>query len=176
MAGIDSSDTKAMQEFAAQAEGIELGDDEPDPLDEYDGYESEGYLDLPKGDGVGRERLLNVLAVKVINPNIRNTKDSILYVVEQRLAIVPESSKRIVIVEKWFSPVNFKGYKFNRKKILLYGVDKDRPVAVYFYLENFYIAFGERLYELDETTAYTPFFAVKDSSLSRYLLNYEPRL
>jgi hypothetical protein len=162
-----------------EVETDELGTEltnEPDPLDSYEGYEGEGYLDLPKGDGVGRERLLGAFAAKVINPNARNKTDSALYVIEKRLAIIPESSHRTVIIEKWFSPVNFKGYKFNKKKVLLYGVEKDRPVAVYFYLENFYIAFGERLYELDETSAYTPFFAVQDSSLARYLLNYESRL
>ncbi len=168
-----TGNSELTEELGPDSSGLaEMGD----AMDSYQYDESGGYFSLPENEDVSREKLLQAVAVRVYQPGMRNSKDSALYVVEQRLTIVPESTPRTVIIEKWRSPVNFKGYKFNRKKVLLYGVEKDNAVVIYFYLENFYLAFDERLYELDETVSYTPFMAVKDTSLSRYLMSYEPRL
>jgi hypothetical protein len=142
-------------------------DDQPSEMP-YD--ENEGYMQAPGQVEVVRERLLGVKVLKVINPAARDTVDAVLKAIEQRLSLSPEANVRTVVVESWSSPVNFKGYKFNRKKLMVYGLDETKPVAIYHYLNEFYIRIGTRVYPLQETIAYTPFVALKDTSLSRYLL------
>jgi len=100
-------------------------------------------------------------------------RDSTLAIIEERMSLNLEEPSKKIVIEKWYSPVNYRGYKFNRKKLMLYGVDKPEPVDVYFYLGEYYFAFNMRLYHLDETTKNMTFETVKDTVLTQYLLNYE---
>lgn len=147
--------------------------DEED-IDYDDGEFEDEYVEYPDGDvNLRIERILHTEIVNVRIPEARNRRDSTLAVIEERMSLNPEELLQKVVVEKWYSPVNYRGYKFNRKKLMLYGVDKAEPVDVYFYLGEYYFAFNMRLYNLDETSKNVAFESVKDSLLINYLLNYD---
>lgn len=147
--------------------------DEED-IDYDDGEFEDENVDYSDGDvRLKMERILKTEIVKLLIPEARDQRDSTLAVIEERMSLSPEGPSKNIVVEKWYSPVNYRGYKFNRKKLLLYGVDKAAPVDVYFYLGEYYFAFDLRVYNLDETSKNVAFESVKDSVLTKYLLNYE---
>jgi hypothetical protein len=119
------------------------------------------------------EKLLKTEKVELIRPDFIDKRDSVLAVIEERMTLAPDTGRLYIVVEKWQSPVNYRGYKFNRKKVLLYGVRKDMPVRVYFYLGAYYLTFNDRLFYLDETAAHTRFEPVEDIALTEHLLTYE---
>ena len=131
------------------------------------------YVDYLDSDvRLTMERILKTEIVNVRTPEARDRVDSTLAIIEERMSLNPEEPSKKVVVEKWYSPVNYRGYKFNRKKLMLYGVDKAETVYIYFYLGEYYFAFNMRLYNLDETSKNMAFVSVKDSVLTNYLLNY----
>ena len=147
--------------------------DEED-IDYDDGEFEDEYVSYPDGDvRLKMERILKTEVVKLRIPEARDERDSTLAVIEERMSLNPEGPSKNIVVEKWYSPVNYRGYKFNRKKLMLYGVDKAAPVDVYFYLGEYYFAFNLRLYNLDETSKNVAFVSVKDTELINYLLNYD---
>ena len=138
-------------------------------------YSDEGNYTEP-GGRLEKERLLRTDVIRVSLPDYKNEYDSALAVVEKRISIKPESVSRVITVERWLSPVNYRGYKFNRKKLMLYGVDPEMPIHIYFYLNEYYLSLHDRIYYLDETADNTHFVQVKDTLLSNYLKKYENRL
>ncbi len=158
---------------------VEYGDDIEwtEEMDDEGGEESmliDSYLD----DDViiSKEKMIFSGVIRVIRPDFRDDRDSVLAEIEKKLVISPERVPRTIIVEKWISPVNYRGYKFNRKKLMIYGVEKDRQVTVFYYLETFYVAMDTRVYELIETAAHAPFEQVSDADLVRHLLAHESSL
>lgn len=147
--------------------------DEED-IDFDDGELEDEYVEYPDSDvRLKMERILNTEIVDVRTPEAQDERDSTLAIIEERMSLNPEEPSKKVVVEKWYSPVNYRGYKFNRKKLMLYGVDKAEPVDIYFYLGEYYFAFNMHLYNLNETSKNLAFVSVKDSVLTDYLLNYE---
>lgn len=171
---LTSADTSEFQaiidsnvvDTAASAEDF-TDDTEPDAS-----YSDEGnYHD--SGLQLRKERLLKTELLKVIRPEYKDTYDSVLVAIENRISIKPEEVSQMIVVERWMSPVNYRGYRFNRKKLMVYGVDKQIPIQIYYYLNAYYLMLHNEIYFLDETSANTGFMAVKDSLLVNYLLKYE---
>ena len=168
-------------ESSARADTLESDSDEiteewidEEDIDYDEGEFEEEYVDFRDGDlRLKMERILKTEIVMVRAPEARDVRDSTLAVIEERMSLNPEGPSKNVVVEKWYSPVNYRGYKFNRKKLMLYGVDIAEPVYVYFYLGEYYFAFSTRLFNLDETSKNVAFESVKDTVLINYLLNYD---
>ena len=133
----------------------------------------EEYVGYSSGDVIlSKERILKTEVVKVKFPEVIDERDSVLAVIEERMSLNPEVASKQIVVEKWFSPVNYRGYKFNRKKLMLYGMEKEAPVGVYFYLGEYYLSVHKRVYDLEESAKNKDFKVVRDSVLATYLLNY----
>lgn len=131
------------------------------------------YLDYSIGEGtLNKERILKTEIVIVKMPDFQDERDSVLAVVEERMSLNPEKVSRQIVVEKWFSPVNYRGYKFNRKKLMLYGVERETLISIYFYLDEYYFAFNQNVYNLDESARNLSFVMVQDTVLTNYLLKY----
>jgi hypothetical protein len=67
-----------------------------------------------------------------------------------------------IIVEFWKSPVNFKGYKMSKNKIVLYGLNYDENLKIekiddLFYLKNF-----DKYYLLEYSDSFKPLFIVQE--------------
>ena len=143
-------------------------------LEESSGEEENEYVNYSNSDvTLNKERILKTEIVKVKMPDFKDERDSLLAVIEERISLNPEQVSKQIVVEKWFSPVNYRGYKFNRKKLMLYGVEREALISIYFYLGEYYFAFNHKLYNLDETVRNTSFEKVEDSVVTNYLLKYE---
>jgi hypothetical protein len=166
----DDSEADPNTEYAADPElsldaEWEVGEDEDASI-----YVADAEMDVKK------DRLIATSLVRVLRPEITDQRDSVLAEVEKRLTITPERIPATVVVEKWISPVNFKGYKFNQRKLLLFGVREDQSVVIYYYINQYYFALDERFYELDETLAFESFQNLADTALVRHLRTYENSL
>ncbi len=180
-------DTLANTEYSEEWSTDSLGYGELETF-ESEQIGADEYGDLgayPEGDDLSedsenleviREKLLQTQVIVVRRPDYRNTEDSVLTQIEKRVAIRNEAVSKRVIVEKWASPVNFNGYKFNQKKLVLYGVDAKDALRVYHYLNEYYLAVDQELYVLDESFDLIPFTEVRDRAIATYLLADENRL
>lgn len=166
--------------FSEEIDLVEDGEEqiEPSELDSPDMTEqmtSEDFSEefLSDDSEIAENRLISSQVVRVINPELRDSYDSLLVVIEERLTIHPDPVTDKVVLEKWKSPVNFKGYKFNMRKLMLFGVDVHYPVKVYYYMGEYYFSSGGELYNLEVFPDFSPFRAVPDTALSRYLSDFE---
>lgn len=161
----------------AQNDTLSAGSDEEvteEWLDESGGEDEGEYIDYSNSDvRLNNERLLKTEIIKVKTPDFQDEKDSLLAVIDERMSLNRDQISKQIVVEKWFSPVNYRGYKFNRKKLMLYGVDKETLVSIYFYLGEYYFAFNQKLYNLDESARNISFERVQDPDITSYLLKYE---
>ena len=196
---IDTSDLRAQIDSVMQdslenelplPEGDEVFESEYDELDttivnnDKENYsesewldEDPEYVDYSNGDlNLKKERILKTEIITVILPEMQDERDSVLAIVEERMSINPDRVSKKIVVEKWYSPVNYQGYKFNRKKLMLYGVEKSTLISIYYYLGEYYFAVDNMVYDLDETSKNTAFEEVDDSVLSNYLLKNENKL
>lgn len=152
-------------------------DNEEDPGDQTmdDPYIDQGHIP-ESGLNLEKERLVKTEILTVYRPDFTNTYDSTLSVIEKRIALQPEEVSQKMVVERWISPVNYRGYKFNRKKLMLYGVGRNDIVHLFYYLDGYYFSLANHIYFLKETNNNTAFVAVKDSILENHLLEYEDQL
>jgi len=142
--------------------------------DESTGEEEDEYIDYSDGEvTLNKERILKTEIVKVKMPDLQDERDSVLAVIEERMSLNQDKISKQIVVEKWFSPVNYRGYKFNRKKLMLYGVERETLISIYYYLDEYYFAFNQTVYNLDETVGNVSLVSVKDTVLTNYLLKYD---
>lgn len=141
--------------------------------EEHEEYEIYNEQEPNPEDFFAESRLVQSTLVQVIRPGHRDAFDSVLVVIEDRLSIRPDPGADQVVLEKWLSPVNYKGYKFNRRKLMLYGVQAHQPVSVFHYQDDYYFSLGAKIYMLEEHLDYMPFEMLQDSLLNKYLLSHD---
>lgn len=148
----------------------EIGDS---PQDET--YSEQGHFPN-NGLNLEKERLVKTELLEVYRPDYSNIYDSTLSVVEKRISLHPDEVSKKMVVERWISPVNYRGYKFNRKKLMLYGVGKEYTINIFYYLDAYYFSLRNQIYSLKEANSNTPLTLVSDSLLEKHLLEYEDQL
>lgn len=94
---------------------------------------------------IATDELLSVKNVKVISigDNIAG-KDSLA----SRLAHVKESYSDLYFIEFWKTPLNTKGYRFSKNKIMLYGFMDFNNVLLYELDNSYYIKSSDQVYKL----------------------------
>jgi xanthosine utilization system XapX-like protein len=60
-------------------------------------------------------------------------------------------------VELWKSPINYKGYKLSHTKLILFGINTDAPLKLYYFNETVYLKYADQFYKLDYYSDYKPF-------------------
>ena len=115
---------------------------------------------------VKKDELLLVKSIDVLNFSQENKteKDSIL----QKESGIKNDSKNSVAafkVEFWQSPVNYKGYKMSKNKIVLFGIAQNEQVKIYKVEDSFYMKQLENIYRLDFTNDFRQFESVKDQAV-----------
>lgn len=148
-------------------------EDYSEPETSFDEYAESDAIFYEADDFVETERLLSSELVKVIAPQPKSPKDSVLSVIEERVSLSDEEVSDVIIVEKWLSPVHYKGYRFNKKKLILYGANKSVGVRIFYYTNEYYLGLNKKIYHLDERISYSPLETAKDSALVNYFNNYE---
>lgn len=73
-------------------------------------------------------------------------------------------------VEFWKSPVNFKGYSYDKSVLKLYGVDEN-AVRYYFVNSKIYLRMDGTVYEIKFCPESCPFVSISDNEMMIYILN-----
>lgn len=68
-------------------------------------------------------------------------------------------------IEYWKSPINYKGYKMTRNKLVLYGISSADPVSLYRLDDDIYLKHLTAIYRLVFTNDFRQFEKVSDPSV-----------
>jgi hypothetical protein len=96
--------------------------------------------------------------------DIKTAKDSLL---EKESGIRDESKSPVTAyqVEFWQSPVNYKGYKMLKNKIVLFGVGLSDNLKLYKIEDALYLKQQQNVYRLAFTSDFHQFESVKDANV-----------
>jgi len=108
------------------------------------------------------DQLLSTKIIKIINLNDKPQADSLA----QNIAGVNTvSSSDSYTIEFWKTPLNSKGYRFLKNKIMLYGFSDHNNVLLYQLRGHYYIKSFEVVYELETNPDFQPFVKVNNTEL-----------
>lgn len=109
---------------------------------------------------VATEELIIVKNIKLINLD-GAPKDSLA----GKLADVNEDNTSLYFVEFWKTPLNSKGYRMTRNRIILYGFSDFSSINLYKVDDAFYLKNSEQVYKLTTGADFMPMERVNDSDL-----------
>lgn len=114
---------------------------------------------------VKKDEMLTSKTYEVINlspaSNKPNGKDSLL----QKVSGIKDdrmNGKQMFNVEFWTSPLNYRGYKMSKYKIVLYGVDPDDAIKLYRLEDMIYMKNNAIVYELSPTGDFSSYERITD--------------
>ena len=117
---------------------------------------------------VRKDEMILSKTVDVINLNPTasraNGKDSMM----QKVSGVQDdkiSDKQFFNVEFWQSPLNYKGYKMSKYKIVLYGIEESDGIKVFKSEDAVYIKNLANVYKLDYTGDFRAYEKVNDETI-----------
>lgn len=73
-------------------------------------------------------------------------------------------------IEFWESPLNIKGYKMSRGKLVLYGINSKAFIKLLKWNEGYYLLADQVAYKVDYTDDFHPFEKVADKAVLKKLL------
>jgi hypothetical protein len=111
--------------------------------------EDEDTLQIVKDEKIKTESLkINVIKAEVV--------DTLL----QKLLDVEKPVVKQILVEYWESPINYKGYKLSRSKLIIYGIKPLVTSVLYKNEQAYYLKANNIFYELYETTDFKSLVSV----------------
>lgn len=110
---------------------------------------------------IATDELLSVKNIKVIHIGKKDPIDTL----SQKLAKVEENINDLYFIEFWRTPLNSKGYKFTKNKILLYGFMDFNNVLLYELDNSFYIKSADQVYRIFYDSNFKPLELVLDTDL-----------
>jgi hypothetical protein len=111
---------------------------------------------------VATDELLSVKNVKIIKIGDTNSGSDSL---AAKLAGVQENTNNLYFVEFWKTPLNSKGYRFTKNKIMMYGFIDFNNVVVYELDNSYYIKCSEQVFKLFYGSDFKPLERVVDTDL-----------
>jgi len=114
---------------------------------------------------VKKDELVADKIVDIINLNpvaSRNlAKDSLMQKVS---GVIDDknTAKQLLNIEFWQSPLNYKGYKMSKYKLVLYGIASEDEMKVYKVDDNYYLKVLTSVYKLDYTSDFRSFDKISD--------------
>jgi hypothetical protein len=116
---------------------------------------------------VKKDEIITSSSMNVINLGTQSKptgKDSTL----ESISGIKDDGKNQVnkfTVEFWRSPINYRGYKMSKNKIILFGMNPDENMRLYRVDENIYIRQSSALYKIDYTNEFRGLERVSDPQL-----------
>lgn len=110
---------------------------------------------------IATDELLSVKNIKVIHIGKKDPIDTL----SQKLAKVEENINDLYFIEFWRTPLNSKGYRFTKNKILLYGFMDFNNVLLYELDNSFYIKSADQVYRIFYDSNFKPLELVLDTDL-----------
>lgn len=93
-----------------------------------------------------------------------NRSDSLI----QQLENSP-SKQSPIIVEFWISPVNFRGYKFVRSTLVVFGLDPNQESKIYRLQGSLYLKHNNVVYLCKNTEVFAPLRVIQDETITNQL-------
>ena len=116
---------------------------------------------------VRKDELLSTKTLEVLNldpVDKMTSKDSLL----QKVSGIKDdrsSSKQYVNVEFWASPLNYKGYKMSKYKLVLYGIASSEGLKLYKLDDVTYLKNAAFIYRLDAFGDFKAYERITDESI-----------
>ena len=116
---------------------------------------------------VRKDELISSRPIEIINlSNSTNlTRDSILQQISDIRDDKSNIARQAITLELWKSPINYKGYKMTRNKIVLFGISEYEDFHCYKNGEAYYLLMQQGLFKLEFTDDFHQFERVADQSL-----------
>lgn len=111
---------------------------------------------------VAQEELLSVKNIKVINLDNESTHDTLT---GQLAGITHTEFPNLFFVEFWKTPLNSKGYRMTRNRVILYGLSDFSSITIYKVDDNYYLKNDNIVYKISSGTEFKPMELVNDSNL-----------
>lgn len=111
---------------------------------------------------IATDELVSVKNVKAIKIGDNNSGSDTL---AAKLAHVNENTNDLYFVEFWKTPLNSKGYRFSKNKIMLYGFVDFNNVVLYELDNSFYIKCTDQVYKLFYGSEFKQLERVLDTDL-----------
>jgi hypothetical protein len=107
------------------------------------------------------DQMLSSKLIKIINLTNTNTNDSLA----QNVSGVNTIQSDSYVMEFWKTPLNSKGYRFQKNKIMLYGVSDHNDLLLYQLDGRYFIKSFEVVYELESSQDFQPLLRVNNPDL-----------
>lgn len=119
---------------------------------------------IHEGDNitVAQEELLSVKNIKVIDLDGQTKKDTLT---GQLAGVTSSDYPNVFFVEFWKTPLNSKGYRMTRNRVILYGLSDFSSITIYKVDDAFYLKNDDVVYKISVGTEFKPMELVNDSSL-----------
>jgi len=105
-----------------------------------------------------KDQLLKSQKEKVIKiigqENKLNTKDSLL---KKNAGIKENNINQELIIEYWQSPLNYKGYKLAKNKLIVFGINEDEPLKIFNYGNSLFLRFQGQYVKLENHQEFKSF-------------------
>lgn len=111
---------------------------------------------------VAQEELLSVKNIKVIDLDGQVKKDTLT---GQLAGVTSSDFPNMFFVEFWKTPLNSKGYRMTRNRVILYGLSDFSSITIYKVDDAFYLKNDDLVYKISVGTEFKPMELVNDSSL-----------
>lgn len=106
------------------------------------------------GDVVIADKLIAASRIQVIEVAAENAKKDTVRNAKKNLSVYA--------IEYWQSPLNYRGYKTQKNKIILYGLNKDESLKLLRVKDRLYLKFQNQYSAIDNYTDYHSFEKVFD--------------
>lgn len=111
---------------------------------------------------VAQEELLSVKNIKVINLDADSKRDTLT---GQLAGVTNAEYPNMFFVEFWKTPLNSKGYRMTRNRVILYGLSDFSSITIYKVDDNYYLKNDDVVYKVSSGTEFKPMELVNDSQL-----------
>ena len=124
--------------------------------------EVDSLIKEDSGINIASDELLTVKNIKIIQiGEIIPSKDSS----DIQKTRLDNTNSELYFVEFWKTPLNSKGYRFTKNKIMLYGFDDFSNLTLYEIDHSFYIKSSDQVYKLLYSSEFKQLDRVLDSEL-----------
>lgn len=111
---------------------------------------------------VAQEELLSVKNIKVINLDTDSKRDTLT---GQLAGVTNAEYPNLFFVEFWKTPLNSKGYRMTRNRVILYGLSDFSSITIYKVDDNYYLKNDDVVYKISSGIEFKPMELVNDSQL-----------
>jgi hypothetical protein len=113
-----------------------------------------------------KDQLLKTQKEKVIKiigqENKLNTKDSLL---KKNAGIKENTINQELTIEYWQSPLNYKGYKLAKNKLIVFGISEDEPLKIFVYGNSLFLRFQGQYVKLENHQEFKSFEKYTDQEI-----------